>query len=384
MDQGAEPRLAEPQARLRADTLDMRPAALGRFADERELGARPAVRPRVVDGHQGGEPSVLHQRHADGGRDPDRPEGLGLVRGELGGVVVDDERPAGIEFLDGQGAEIGEAVMPEDRGRRRHVPVAADGEAVAVRIHVGVGAIRQVQVRADAARGDLQDRAGVAGVRGCLAQLVEEAEAALVLGDPTLAEDALGDVAHRGERADRRPVVVQDGRVVEVHPDRLRMPVSPELQFLGAEAEWATDQAAGDHVRVEGAGFRPEFQETPAEGLWMARAADLRVAPVVDQDPVASPDRHRRDRREQQGLDDGPDGRGPAGDGPERRRRPVMIADQVAEISASDRRPVLRDGRARHRCEYRNRSIAALVDARARIVNIRRAGPRGPDVSSRR
>jgi hypothetical protein len=95
-----------------------------------------------VDGHERGEAAFLHQRHADGGGDPDVLERRGLLRRELAEVVVDDERQAGAEVRHRELAKVSEAVVPDDARQARCRPVATDGEAVLVLIHVGVGADR--------------------------------------------------------------------------------------------------------------------------------------------------------------------------------------------------------------------------------------------------
>ena len=88
---------------------------------------------------------------------------------------------AGAKLLHRQLAEIGQAVVADDVPRPRRRPVAADGEAVLVRIHVGIGAAGHAEMLAHHARGDGEDRVGIGALRGLLAQGVEELQPGFVL-----------------------------------------------------------------------------------------------------------------------------------------------------------------------------------------------------------
>ena len=208
--EGAQPagRGGEPQSlgrflarRLVAHALDVRPRAFGDLADHRQLIVAPVVRLLVVDRHQRRQAAFLDQRHADRGGDADRLEGGRFVRRQLPPVVADDQRPAGRQLDHRLHAEIGKAVVADDAGRARRAPVAADGEAVLVGVHVGVGADRGAEMLAGEARAGLQDLVGIVQAGGGAAEPVEEGEAARVLAHRGHGALALGDVGALDEDA---------------------------------------------------------------------------------------------------------------------------------------------------------------------------------------
>ena len=89
-------------------------------------------------------------------------------------VVVHDQRLAGAQVLDRQLAEVRQAVMADDVDGSRRSPVAADGEAVLIRIHVGIGATRHPEMLAHHAGGDRKDGIRIAAFGRFLAENVEE------------------------------------------------------------------------------------------------------------------------------------------------------------------------------------------------------------------
>jgi hypothetical protein len=127
------------------------------FAQQVQLFVRPLPRHAVVYGHQRRQPPFLDERHTDGGGDPDILERRRLFGRQFLQIVVDDERQAGAEFLDGQRSEIGEAVMADDAGRSRRRPIATDGEPVFILVHVGIGADGYLQVLGQQSRGRRHD-----------------------------------------------------------------------------------------------------------------------------------------------------------------------------------------------------------------------------------
>ena len=116
-------------------------------------------------------------------------------------VVVDDQRPAGRQLGHRLHAEIGEAVVADDAGRARRAPVAADGEAVLVGVHVGIGADRGAEMLAGQPRARLQDLVGVVQAGGGAAEAVEEGEPPRVLAHRGRGALALGDVGALDEDA---------------------------------------------------------------------------------------------------------------------------------------------------------------------------------------
>jgi hypothetical protein len=83
--------------------------------------------------HQRRQPAFLDQRHADRGGDADRLEGglSGASSRRLSLTTMASASRSATAFTEASGV----------RGRRvrRRAPVAADGEAVLVGVHVGIG-----------------------------------------------------------------------------------------------------------------------------------------------------------------------------------------------------------------------------------------------------
>ena len=205
---------------LVAHALDMRPRAVGDFADHRQLVVAPGVWLLVMHRHQRRQPALLDQRHADRGADPDRLERGGFCRRKLAAVVVDDQRPAGRQFGHRLHAEVGEAVVADDAGRARRAPVATDGEAVLVGVHVGIGADRCAEMLTGKPRARLQDFVGVVEVGGGTAEAVEEGEPPRVLAHRGRGALALGDVGAFDEDADHGP-----GRIAHRLVDEVEQPL---------------------------------------------------------------------------------------------------------------------------------------------------------------
>gem|GEM_PF-6553303 len=172
-------RLALVKLAFRPDPLDMRPGTFGDLADHAQLVVGPVVRLAVVDRHQRDQAAFLDQRHADRGGYAYVLERPRFVRGQFAAVVGDDQRAVGIEFAHRESAEVGQPVMPHDRGRTGGVPVSAYGEAVAVLVHVGIGAVRHAEMLGGHVRGDGQDLVGAAAIAHGPAEIVEEAQARL-------------------------------------------------------------------------------------------------------------------------------------------------------------------------------------------------------------
>ncbi|GJD95637.1 hypothetical protein OCOJLMKI_2850 [Methylobacterium iners] len=84
--------------------------------------------------------------------------------------------------------------MADDARRALGRPVAADGEPVLVRVHVGIGAVREAEMLRHHPRRGGQDGVGVGAGDGGPAQCVKEAEAGLVLPRFLLRPAPRGDV----------------------------------------------------------------------------------------------------------------------------------------------------------------------------------------------
>ena len=219
------------------------------------------MRVLVVDGHQCSQPSFLDQRHAYGRADADCLEGRGFLRRQLLQIVIHHQRPARAEIGHRQPAEIGQAVVSDDVTRMRRRPVAADGKAVLIRIHVGVGATRNTEVLANHAGGDRQNGVGVGAPGGFPAQLVEKPEPRLVF--PQLAGRLyrLRGLDHDRDDADRLTALAQHRRIVEIHEDLLGSAGTKQGEFLVFVGQGTARKADFHDIVIEvghlGPGWRP-------------------------------------------------------------------------------------------------------------------------------
>ena len=167
-------------------------------------------------------------------------------------------RPAP-RFVDRQLAEIGQTVMPDDVTGARRRPVAADGEAVLVGVHVGIGAAGHAQMLADHACRDGQDGIGIGAFRGFLAERVEELQRASFSCKRCDAMTRFGGLDHDGDDADRLAAFVNDRRVIEVHPDLFRLAGTKKREFLILVGQRPAGKADLHHVVVEVGDLRPAF-----------------------------------------------------------------------------------------------------------------------------
>jgi hypothetical protein len=126
----------------------MSPAAFPNLGEQGKVRFCPLPWVPIVDGHQWRKPSALDQRHADRRSQSDLEERRRLRRLQLGADVVQHERLAGSQIRDGEPAEIGKLAVIDDAWRARRAPVAADGEAVLIGVHIGVSANRNSEMLA--------------------------------------------------------------------------------------------------------------------------------------------------------------------------------------------------------------------------------------------
>ena len=172
-----------------------------------------------MDRHQGNQLAALDQRHANRGGDADVLEGLRLVRRDFLQVIIDDQRSARLKFADRQRTEVGEAVVADDRGRARNVPIAADGEAVLILVHVGVSTIGQTEMLGGQASRDCKDIVGAGGPGGCLPDPVEELEQGFAVNAGTL---------DGASRVERRIAMRVGGALIIGQLTQLRAPAHAE------------------------------------------------------------------------------------------------------------------------------------------------------------
>ncbi|MEA2941266.1 MAG: hypothetical protein QOD09_1795 [Bradyrhizobium sp.] len=212
----AETPFAFVYLRFGTNALDMRPGTFGDLGDQRQLMVGPLMRMALMDRHQRGQSALLHQRHADGGANADILEGRGFFRLQFLQIVIHYQRLAVAEVCNRQLAEVGQPVVPDDMLRAGRSPVAADGEAVLVGIHVGIGAAGNAQMLADHAGSDRHDRIGVGALGRFFSQRVEKLQALFVLPQPTGRDDRLRDLDHDRDHADRLAAFADHRRVIEV------------------------------------------------------------------------------------------------------------------------------------------------------------------------
>ncbi len=154
--------------------------------------------------HQGGELPFFDQGHANRRTYPDVLESGGFLRRKLLQIVVDDEGPAGAELSHRLLAEVSQTVVTEDMHRARRRPIPADGEAVLVGIHIGIGAARYVEMLAKHPGRHRHHAVGITGLGRLLVECVQEKQPGFVLPHgrlrtPTLdgRARALGNIADK-------------------------------------------------------------------------------------------------------------------------------------------------------------------------------------------
>jgi hypothetical protein len=313
------------QVRRRPDTLDMRPRAFGDLADQRQVVGRPDPGNTVVDRHQRREPASPHEGHADGGGDADRLEGRGLMRSQLGEVVIDDQRLARAQPLHRQNAEVGEAVVTDDAGRSWRGPVPADGEAVLVGVHVGIGAVGHLEMFGDASGRYRQDGLGVRGLRQGFAETVQESQ-------PTAGGHGGRGLGDSVEHADDHAALVADRAVAEGEIGLVRLGAAAhdkrEVFDIG---RLAGKGRLGDGIQLI-PDLGPDHVETLPKSAGLA-TEDGDEGVVIEGGQTWPPDDRLREMRSEHQGDAGLEHVGPALDRPKRRRRPVMDADGGSHLA---------------------------------------------------
>lgn len=110
--------------------------------------------------------------------------------------------PAGAQLSHRLLTEVGKAIVPQDVHRAGGCPVPAYGEAVLIRIHVGIGAVRDAEMLTDHPRRHRHHAIGIADLGRLLVEGVQEEQPGFVFAHGrfrTAAFDrsarALGDIA---------------------------------------------------------------------------------------------------------------------------------------------------------------------------------------------
>jgi len=97
---------------------------------------------------------------------------------------------------------------------------------------------------------------------------------------------------HDGHDAGGFAALIEDWRVIEVHPDLLGQAAAVKRQFLVAIGERAASEAHLHHMVVEIGYFGPAFAHFRAEQLRMTPAREHRIGVIVDHDAVVTPQHH--------------------------------------------------------------------------------------------
>ena len=205
----------------RAHPLDVGPAALDDGFHQRHLARPPGARHVLVHGHHRHQLAPLDQRAADDRLDADRIEhGGAFVARNFAVEVGDAQGLAAAHRGAGARAEQVERIHAHRGKGAGRGPVVADREAVIVRLQVGVGDSRDVQVFAQHARGHCHDRLRCGRDPRGFADGVEQAQAlfhAFSLGDVGAGggdvDDAPGIVEHRCDGRLADPLLSRDGTV---------------------------------------------------------------------------------------------------------------------------------------------------------------------------
>ena len=155
---------------------------------------------------------------------------------------------------------------------------------------------------------------------------------------------------HDRDHADDGALRVHDRRVVEVHPDLLRLAAAVQGQLVVAPGPGGAVQAGAHRLAVEFRDFGPALAHLGAEQARVAGAGEARIGLVVDHDPILAPQGDDRNRRPQDQLDRGAQDRRPAGDRPQAGPAPVEFVDDPAQhTTARTESP--------GRCSRRNRHL---------------------------
>ena len=138
--------------------------------------------------------------------------------------------------------------------------------------------------------GEGEDVAGPLELGHETGRVAEHLRQALALGrEPAFGQHALRGFDDDGDDAPRPAALVDDGRIVEVHPGLLGVARAVEDQFLVLVRQRAAGQAHLHDVVVEVGDLWPAFAHPAAEQRGMTAAGENGVGVVVDHDAVLAP-----------------------------------------------------------------------------------------------
>ena len=150
-----------------------------------------------------------------------------------------------------------------------------------------------------------------------------------------LGPDLAAGLDHDGQHARGLATVVQQRRIVQVHPDLLRFPGAEQRHLLVPVRQRAAAETDLHDVVVEGRDLRPALAHPRAEQRGVPGAGEDRVGVVVDHDAARTPQHDHRDGRSQDQRDRRPQAARPAVQRPECGPGPVEPVDQTRQVSAT-------------------------------------------------
>ena len=147
---------------------------------------------------------------------------------------------------------------------------------------------------------------------------------------------------------DGHSVVVDNPRIIEVHPRRLGASVAVQREHLILERKHlATAIDFLHHIAVPVGRFGPGVEDLEAEDLRMPFARKASIGIVVDHHSIIAPQSDDRNRRLKDESDRRLDDLGPCLNRSERRARPVELRDQASKLARNSE-----EARANDECCY--------------------------------
>ena len=307
------------------------------LAQQQQFVRRPVAHFGVVDVDHGDEASLLDDRLVDEGPRAAALQGIGCVACTR--ILLDVGN--GGEFAALQAVDEGSVIAQPQRAGQcldsRRVPVAHDGQSLGLGIDRSVPDATDPQYLAHHA-GSLELHVGRVVE---ITQPVGETNQQLA---PPLGLHPLRGLHHDRHDSARLAALVDHGRIVEIHPDRLGPARAMKRQSLVLVGEGSTREADLHDVVVEVGDLRPALAHLAAQQLGMAAAREARIGIVVEHDAVLAPQQDDRQGRMDQEADGGLEALRPVRGRPER-RRPIEGRDARGHLARTRRqRQVGQDG----------------------------------------
>ncbi len=123
-----------------------------------------------------------------------------------------------------------------------------------------------------------------------------------------LRADFFGDLDDDCHHTRRLAAFIEQRRIIEIEPRRLRAAMAGQHQFKIAISQRSASQSYLHDVVVEVSDFGPSLADPGSEQLRMPLSGELGIGIVVDHDAVLTPQRHDRNRRAQDRRQSKPSG----------------------------------------------------------------------------